>query len=368
MPEPPPASPHSEAAAPLDAMTDLGAQSTELGEAIATAQAAGNPTEGPDTSDRPEESGPPQDETEDEADGKAAPTPTPEFVDPVGRSSTTSLLTWGTVALVLVIVIVLVVLKITGSSPSTTSTSTPAPQPAPASVIASVTKIPAAVYNAVGVTSPDETVAAPTSLHGQPALKIDGKPEFLFVGSEFCPYCAAERWSVVAALSRFGKFELLPAAQSAADEAFPGTPTFSFAGAKYKSPYVAARLVEMYSDQKNSAGTSYRSLSNLTSSEKAVLDHYDRPTGTGVTVPPFVDVDNQAVIAGGSFSPAAFEQLTMSQVATGLTDPKDPTTQAIVAGANYLSAAICAADGNQPANVCSSRGVQTATTAAAPNP
>ena len=43
-----------------------------------------------------------------------------------------------------------------------------------------------------------------TATTGQPALTSGGKPEILYVGAEYCPYCAAERWAMVVALSRFG--------------------------------------------------------------------------------------------------------------------------------------------------------------------
>ena len=36
------------------------------------------------------------------------------------------------------------------------------------------------------------------------ALTSNGKPEILYIGAEFCPYCAAERWAIAVALSRFG--------------------------------------------------------------------------------------------------------------------------------------------------------------------
>jgi hypothetical protein len=74
-------------------------------------------------------------------------------------------------------------------------------------------------------------------------------------------------------------------------------------------------------------------------------------------------VDNQAVVVGGSFSPAILQQLTATQIADGLSDPKDPATQAILASANYLSAEICGADGGRPLAVCTSRGVLAAAAA-----
>ena len=33
------------------------------------------------------------------------------------------------------------------------------------------------------------------------------KPELLYIGAEYCPYCAASRWPLIIALSRFGTFK-----------------------------------------------------------------------------------------------------------------------------------------------------------------
>ncbi len=294
--------------------------------------------------------------------GPYGPSPDPGAA---ARRPATSLLTWGTVALVLVIVIVLVVIKVTGSpAPPTPSAAVVPTQAAPA-VVKAVTSIPESVYDAVGVTSSDATLTPPTLLHGQPRLTSGGKPELVFVGNEFCPYCAAERWAVVASLSRFGSFgDTLYATQSGSNEAFPSTPTFTFDDTHYRSKYLTAMLVEHYGDQKNGAGTAYAVLEPLTREEKVLLAKYDRPTpGSPGGIVPFVDVANEAVVAGGEFSPSVLQELNVNEIATGLTDPKDPATQAIVASANYLSALICRADGELPARVCTSSGVTKAATA-----
>ncbi len=289
----------------------------------------------------------------------AAPPPDPGAAT---RRPATSLLTWATVALVLGIVVALVVIKVTGSATVNTSAAVVTPTPASPAVVKAATTIPAAVYDTVGVTSTDAALTPPELLHGQPALTSGGKPEVVFVGDEFCPYCAAERWALVAALSRFGSFgDTLYAMQSGSDEAFPGTPTFTFDGTRYRSQYVAATLVEHYGDQRNGAGTAYAVLERLTPGVRALLDKYGRRTaGSPGGVVPFVDVANEAVVSGGQFSPSVLQQLSASQIATGLTDPKDPATQAIVASANYLSAVICQADGQLPVQVCASSGVSAA--------
>ena len=49
--------------------------------------------------------------------------------------------------------------------------------------------------------------------------------------------------------------------------------------------------------------------------------------------------------------------------AANLADPTNIVSQAIVGSANYLTAGICHADGQQPATVCTSPGVKAAATA-----
>jgi thiol-disulfide isomerase/thioredoxin len=37
-------------------------------------------------------------------------------------------------------------------------------------------------------------------------IRRDGKLLVFFMGAEYCPYCAAERWAIVRALQRFGRW------------------------------------------------------------------------------------------------------------------------------------------------------------------
>ena len=58
-----------------------------------------------------------------------------------------------------------------------------------------------------------------------------GKPELLYMGGEYCPFCAAERWAIAAAVSRFGTLSGLHFIHSSPTDVYPSTPTLSF----YKS-------------------------------------------------------------------------------------------------------------------------------------
>jgi hypothetical protein len=60
-----------------------------------------------------------------------------------------------------------------------------------------------------------------------------GKPLVVYIGAEYCPFCAAQRWPLVVALSRFGTFSGLSVTRSASEDVFPDTATLSFHSASY---------------------------------------------------------------------------------------------------------------------------------------
>ncbi len=286
---------------------------------------------------------------------------------PVGRRISGAMMAWGAVGLVVVIVIVLVVVKATsGTDNSYTPTVS-----APASVVDKVTNIPASVYNTVGVNSPTVPVTAPTILSNQPPMTLAGKtPAMLYYGAEYCPFCAAERWAMTAALSRFGTWSGLQVTASSHSDVFPATNTFSYHGATFTSPYITFSGIEQFSNIPSTSGSNgFTTLQTPTSEEQAILTKYssakynpNATTQNGISFP-FVDINNVALISGASYSPGILAGQTWSEIANGLDDPTNPATQAIVATANYMSAAICASSKGAPASVCQSPGVQAATRA-----
>jgi hypothetical protein len=280
-----------------------------------------------------------------------------------GRSSTT-LLTWGIVGLVLVIVVVLVIVKVTSGSGGGTK-ATPPPGPLSASIAQEMTHIPASVYNTVGVTSPTVAVTPPKITSGQPPLTFDGKPGYFYMGGEFCPYCAAERWAIVAALSRFGTFTGLQTMQSSSTDVHPSTQTVTFANATYTSPYISTALKEVLSNKKTSTGNGHEPLQALDKAQTALVKKYNEEKYTGNTTThgasiPFIDIGNKAFSSGASYTPGILAGLTRSGIAGDLSDPTNPVTKAIISAANYQSAAICSTDGGKPASVCTSKGVTAA--------
>jgi len=211
-------------------------------------------------------------------------------------------------------------------------------------VVAALT-VPTATLNAVGSPASD---ALPTKSGSSSILKgADGKPLITYIGAEYCPFCAAERWSLAVALSRFGTFTNLSGTHSSDSDVYPDTQTLSFYGSSYASPYVEFQAVEEATNQP--VGGSYATLQTPTAAQSALLAKYD-PTGSI----PFLDIANRYIISGASYSPQVLQGLSRSQIAAQLKDPSSAVAQAIDGTANDITAAIVAVTGNQPTSVSSS--------------
>ncbi len=265
---------------------------------------------------------------------------------------------WGAVAVILVAVIVLVTYALTDPKPryQTVQRATAAP-----GVVTELAKVPASVFDTVGVTAPDSPLVAPEVLTGQPSLRAAGKPEVLYVGAEYCPFCAAERWPLIVALSRFGRFTGLKDMQSAPLSVFPGVQTFSFVGSTYTSRYVTFSGVELYSDAVNARG-SFTRIATLDPVQTLAVAHYGQHPGTSASPGtfPFVDIGNRMVTSTSGFSPAVLVKQSQTAIAGDLNQADQPVTQAVIASANLLTAGVCAVTAQQPTAVCTSKGVRDA--------
>ena len=228
----------------------------------------------------------------------------------------------------------------------------PAPIPASASVLQAVTHVDPAVLAAVGTGG----ATAPQALHGQPSLKgPTGKPEFFYFGAEYCPYCAAQRWAVVVALSRFGTFSHLNQTTSSSTDVYPDTPTFTFYQGSYSSPYIDFVSVESEDRQQNP-------LQTPTAEQQQIFSTYDAPPYVSAQSQggiPFIDIANQYLAIGPGYSPQALQNLDWQEIANDLSNQNSPVAKGILGTANYLTAAICQATNQQPAQVCSADPIPT---------
>jgi hypothetical protein len=252
---------------------------------------------------------------------------------------------WGG-GVIVVVVAVVVVFIVLGTRPAAKSTSSSSSSLAPASVLAAVTGVSPTVSSSIGgggVPKPLQAVSgSPAALTGS-----NSKPEVFYEGADFCPYCAAERWSLVVALSRFGTFSNLHTTTSSSSDVYPNTNTFSFYGSSYSSPYLDFASVE-------SADRSDNPLQTPTAAEQAVFTTYDTsPYSTSAGGIPFLDLGNRYIASGSGVPPQVLQGLSLEQIAATLTDATSTVAQPIIGNANWVTAGICKLTGNQPGSVCS---------------
>jgi Domain of unknown function (DUF929) len=249
-----------------------------------------------------------------------------------------------------VVVVGLVVALVLVKTMSTNSKANALPTGAAlASVVSKVTNVPASTLAAAGAGPASGTgkVTPPAPLSGQPALTQNGLPQIVYVGAEYCPYCAAERWAMAVALSRFGTFSGVGATHSDPNDVYPNTSTLTFYKSSYTSKYIVFSPVEEQDPNK-------KPLQSPTAQQQALVTKYDAPPyvqGQGGSIP-FVDIGNKFLISGASFSPQVLQGKTWAQIAAALSNSSSPIAQSVGGTANYLTAAICSLTKNQPANVC----------------
>ena len=111
----------------------------------------------------------------------------------------------GSALAVVIIVVGLIVIRTVTSNTAKVNTTASSNQ----TVLHQITSVPATVLDKVGAGPTGSTAVAPLKPISSPSLSLEGKPEVLYIGAEYCPYCAAERWAMVQALSRFGTFSNL---------------------------------------------------------------------------------------------------------------------------------------------------------------
>jgi hypothetical protein len=251
------------------------------------------------------------------------------------------LITAGSVVAVLAIVVAFIAVKAFNKPPSS-STSASAQ---PASVTKNVTTVPASTLNSVGLGSIISYNPSPISSVTGSALTSSGKPEMLYIGAEFCPYCAAERWAMAIALSRFGTFTSpLHYIHSSSTDTDPNTPTLTFYKTTYSSKYLVFTPVE-------NETVSHALLQTPTAAQQTLWNKYN-PNAY-----PFIDFGNKYVIKNPSYDPGVLAGLTWAQVAAALHDPSSKVAQNADGAANLITAAICKMTNGQPGSVCTQSGV-----------
>jgi thiol-disulfide isomerase/thioredoxin len=215
---------------------------------------------------------------------------------------------------------------------------------ADAAVVTAVTSVPVSVTNKAGA---GDALGPTKRLHG-PRLSSNGKPRVLYVGADWCPYCAAERWALAQALSRFGTLTGLGETRSSPDDADPNTATVSFHGSKYSSKYIALTAKEIENGE-------HKPLDKLSKADNKLFLKLTGQKGSF----PFLDIGGKYQF-GVQYDPAVLKGKTQAEIADAMSDPSSKIGKSINSSANVLTAATCELTKGQPSKVCTASGVQAA--------
>ena len=262
--------------------------------------------------------------------------------------------TGGSILGVIVIVVAFILVKTTQSPAKTVAAESATGTALPASVVKNITTVPASTLASVGIGTADPKSV--TTVGSAKVLTSGGKPQVLYVGAEYCPYCATERWAMAVALSRFGTFSGLHGIHSSSTDTYPSTPTLTFYKSTYTSKYLTFTPVETQTEKEGTA------LQKPTSAQNALFAKYDSPpyvasTDTGAI--PFIDLGGKYFIHGAQYNPQILSGQSWAQVAAALQDPSSAIAKGADGSANMITAAICKATNNQPSSVCTSPVIKT---------
>jgi len=207
--------------------------------------------------------------------------------------------------------------------------------------VAAVSPAVSSQIGAGGTTNPFSTGSS-TALRNSAGL-----PMVIYVGADYCPYCAAERWSLVLATSRFGQLRNMSLGSSSSTDVFPNTPTFSFTGATYTSSVIDFSFVE----------TSDRQQKPKSTPDVLQQSEFTKYNSTGSI--PFVDIASRHIAVGSGYPPDVLQNLSWSTIASDLINPDSLVAKDIVGNANWITAAICQVTGSKPQSTCAAPEITT---------
>jgi hypothetical protein len=241
------------------------------------------------------------------------------------------------VLVVVVVVVALVVAKAAGGG------SGGAPrQPLSAADSAKLTGVPLTALLTAGA---KQSVIWPASISQAP-LTAGGKPEMLYIGAEFCPICATQRWPMTVALSHFGTFANLQQTHSAVSDG--NIPTVSYYGSTFTSPYLTFTPVETTTNQPS--GGYYKPLETPTAAQNA-LWQANTPPGQPQSFP-FIDIGGKWLLQTSQFPDTLLEGKSFNQVLNSVGNNNSSVGASIDASAAVLIQKICAVTGEKPAATC----------------
>lgn len=272
-----------------------------------------------------------------------------------------TLLAWLAASVVVVLICTLVVVKIvrperSGGTDPVTAVSD--------SIALKLAKVPDSAFQAAKLAP----VAMVDVLHPRKGPLLTGispngvrLPLVVFVGTESSMSSAAERWAIIVALSRFGRFTKLGTVTSSATAWPPSLESFTFRGARYRSAYLTFAGYELTAEHPDNLGnypaalTLPRDIANLIHvNDTMASDLASAPVGVKAEPAyPFVDLGGRSVLVGTQVPPSALIGISRYDMANILAGPPRFKSLAVLTAANELSEQLCQLTHGKPANVCS---------------
>jgi thiol-disulfide isomerase/thioredoxin len=269
------------------------------------------------------------------------------------RRKRQTLLATGAIALVIVLVAVFVIVKVTGGSTKAADSSsikgataasgdaTGLGATVPSWVYTDLSGIkPTSLQAAANNTKPTDAVYPATT--NDPPINKTGKPTVFYLGAEYCPFCATERWAIITALSQFGTFKNLTSITSDnnSGETYRKVPTFSFYKSDYTSKYLTFDAVE--TETVNST-----KLQTPTAAQNKLLTKYDSQESI-----PFVYFNGKATIIGAEYDPSLLLKGSFLDDVKSIAGGTSSLSTAVYWNAGVIVSHLCSMTNGQPGNVC----------------
>ena len=201
-------------------------------------------------------------------------------------------------------------------------------KPIPASLYAQMREIAVSRY-----APPNSALLSNVKGYSGEPFTTGGRPIVVYVGAEFCPFCAFQRWPLILALTRFGNFSNLHYQVSSENN----YATFTFVGASYSSQYV---VFQPYEQEDNA----HLPLQTVPSNYTAVFGQF----GSSY---PFLDFANRYIISGALADPSVLQGKNWTQIVQQLNVAASLQNQ-IISAADTITTAKCRITNGDPTIVC----------------
>ncbi len=269
------------------------------------------------------------------------------------RRRRNTLLAVAAVGVVIVVVAVLVIVKAAGGGKAATTSATSAGiyQPVTATEYQKLTAVPvstlASAVNHFHDPSSAVPLTYPQPISG-PTYSVGGKPGGFYMGAEYCPYCATQRWPLVIALSKFGTWTGLQTMKSSSTDVWPSTPTVTFLHATYTSKYFGFDHWELET-------RTYKSLQKPSARGQSLFNKYNLQGGI-----PFIYLDGKYVINEVGYSPQYLRKgggqhtdgISFTAALDSIAGGSSTLAANVEANAGAITADICQITHGHPGSVC----------------